>query len=120
MNEFIIKDSGERKEFASGMQRDTNIGKARPDLCYPLGIPYEEQMLIRFAKHMAAGAQKYSSRNWEKASGQEELDRFRESALRHCLQWFLGERDEDHASATWFNMMAYETTKYKIDHDNVK
>jgi len=118
MSNWEIKDSGMRKGFDSGMQRDTNEGKARPELCYPLGIPYQEQILTRFAIHMANGAKKYSSRNWEKACGQEELDRFKESAFRHFTQWLCGEQDEDHASAVFFNIMAYETTIFKLKTKN--
>lgn len=113
MNDFITKDSGERTEYTSGMVRDTDKGKARFDLIHPEGIPYDEQILTRFAKLMARGAEKYCARNWEKASGDEELKRFKASALRHCEQWYCGETDEDHAVAVFFNIMAYEATLYK-------
>lgn len=43
-------------------------------------------------------------RNWLKASGEAELQRFRESALRHFIQWFRGDTDEDHASSIFFNV----------------
>lgn len=59
---------------------------------------------------------KANNRNWEQANGQEELDRMKASALRHAEQWFHGETDEDHAAAIFFNVMAYETTKYKMEH----
>jgi hypothetical protein len=114
MSEFITKDSGERAEFETGMVRDTSEGKARFDLIHLIGIPYKEQILTKFAELMARGAQKYTARNWEKATTQEELDRFRESALRHIEQWANGETDEDHAVAVFFNIMAYEATIYKI------
>jgi hypothetical protein len=112
--EFETKDSGERAKFDSGMIRDTSKGKARFDLIHPQGVPYDEQILTRFAKLMERGAVKYSARNWEKAMGEEELERFKESALRHCEQWFCGETDEDHAVAVFFNIMAYEATIYKL------
>jgi phytoene dehydrogenase-like protein len=111
---FETKDSGARAEYASGMVRDTDKGKARFDLLLPEGVPYKEQMLTRFAELMARGAEKYTRRNWEKAAGKEEMDRFKGSALRHMMQWFNGETDEDHAAAVFFNIMAYEATKYKI------
>jgi hypothetical protein len=113
--EFKTKDSGKRSEYESGMVRDTNEGKARFDLIHPKGIPYKEQILTRFAELMARGAVKYTARNWEKATGEAELLRFKESALRHCEQWFCGETDEDHAVAVFFNIMAYEATKYKLN-----
>jgi len=93
-----IKDSGKRKEFASGMVRDVTEGK----IDYTLA--FDGPMFERYAKHLTKGAVKYSKRNWMKAKGQEELDRFRESALRHFLQWCRGETDEDHAAAVFFNI----------------
>lgn len=120
MAEFETKDSGQRSEYSTGMVRDTSEGKARFDLIHPLGVPYKEQILTRFAELMSRGAMKYTARNWEKAHTQEELDRFKESASRHFEQWINGEIDEDHAVAVFFNIMAYEATKYKIDHDNTQ
>lgn len=109
----ITKDSGERATFVTGMQRDTSSGKARFDLIVPEEIPYSEQLLTRFAELMTRGAVKYDARNWEKASTAEEMGRFKESAFRHFMQWYCGEEDEDHAVAIWFNIMGFETTKYK-------
>ncbi len=114
---FETKDSGKRVEFESGMVRDTEEGKARFDLLFPLGVPYEAQMLTRFAELMSRGAEKYNARNWEKARGEAELSRYRSSALRHLVQWANGKDDEDHAAAVMFNVMAGETVKYKMAHD---
>lgn len=111
---FITKDSGARQEFDSGMQRDTQEGKARWDLLFPLNVPYEEQFLTRIADLLARGAKKYDPRNWEKASNEEELERFQASALRHMMQWMAGDREEDHASAVVFNLLGYETTRWKL------
>ena len=111
---FETTDSGERLKYQSGMVRDISKDKPRFDLLIPEGIPYKEQMLTRFADLMQRGAQKYTARNWEKAEGPEELARFKESALRHLIQWFCGETDEDHAAAVWFNITAYEATVYKL------
>lgn len=114
MGNFETKDSGKRSEYASGMVRDTEEGKARFDLVFPEGVPYAEQMVTRFADLMARGAEKYSERNWEKARGREELARYRSSALRHLIQWMTGETDEDHAAAVMFNILAGETVKYRM------
>ena len=111
---FETKDSGKRAEYDSGMVRDTEEGKARFDLLFPLGVPYANQMLTRFAELMARGALKYDARNWELAKGEEELARYRSSALRHLIQWANGETDEDHAAAVMFNVMAGETVRYKM------
>jgi hypothetical protein len=112
---WITKDSGRREEYASGMIRDVNGDKPRFDLIFPEGIPYEYQFLTRLAGLLTRGALKYGERNWEKASGEEEMARFKASALRHLLQWMCGEDDEDHAAATVFNLLAYETTKVRRD-----
>lgn len=112
---FVTKDSGERAEYDSGMVRDTESGKPRYDLMLPLGVPYEHQFLTRIAELLARGAEKYNDRNWEKAAGTEELERFKSSGYRHFMQWMCGEVDEDHAAAVVFNLLAYETTKYKLE-----
>ena len=111
---FKTKDSGTRLNYESGMQRDADDSKARFDLIFPLGIPYKDQIITRFAELMNRGQQKYSARNWEKAEGKKEMDRFKESALRHMIQWYCGEDDEDHAVAVFFNIMGYETTSHKL------
>lgn len=98
---FTVKDSGARQEYDSGMVRDTQAGK--PD--YTL-LPLE--FLERWAWHMTKGAVKYGRENWRLANSQEEYLRFRSSALRHCIQWIMGHRDEDHASAAAFNIAAAE------------
>lgn len=107
------KDSGERAQFSTGMHRDITKGKARYDLIIPLGC--KEPMLKRWAELMERGAQKYNERNWEKAKTEEELHRFRESAFRHFLQWFLNEEDEDHAAAILFNVQGAEWVKERLN-----
>jgi hypothetical protein len=102
MNDFIVKDSGKRLEFDSGMVRDTTDDKI--DYALVLDGP----MFKRWAVHLTRGAKKYAKRNWMKARGQEELDRFKESALRHFIQWYEGDTDEDHAAAVFFNINGAE------------
>lgn len=111
---YVTKDSGERAVFPSGMVRDTNASKPRFDLLLPEGIPYEQQLLTRFAALMARGAEKYAERNWEQANSLKEINRMRESAFRHLMQWLAGETDEDHAAAVMFNLMAAEATAWKL------
>lgn len=110
---FETKDSGARAEFASGMVRDTDDGKARFDLLVDEELPYEDQFLTRCAQLMARGAGKYGARNWEKANSREEWERMRSSAFRHFMQWMAGMVDEDHAAAVVFNLLAAETTAAK-------
>lgn len=88
--------------FESGMVRDTVEGKV--DFSLILDGP----MLDRWAAHLTKGAIKYEARNWMKAAGTAEHERFRVSALRHFLQWMRRERDEDHAAAVYFNINGAE------------
>lgn len=107
-NQFTVKDSGKRMQFDSGMVRDTTEGKT--DYTLVLDGP----MFKRWAEHLTKGAIKYNKRNWMKAKGQAELDRFKESALRHFLQWYWDDIDEDHAAAVFFNINSAEYTKNQI------
>lgn len=114
---YEIKDSGKRAEFAGGMMRDTEDGKA--DLTnlirfFPLGE--------RYALHMTKGRKKYPDPepgipNWTLASGREELGRFKRSATRHFFQWLNGETDEDHAAAVVFNINAHIYLEEKLNAD---
>lgn len=107
MSQFITKDSGERVEFETGMKRDVSENKARYDLVY---FP----LLKRWAELMGRGQAKYGARNWQKAATQPELDRFKESAFRHFMQWYVGENpEEDHGAAVLFNISGAEYVKTK-------
>lgn len=109
MSPFEIKDSGKREEFSSGMVRDTADNKDNAALVK------DGPMYKRWVRHLTNGAKKYAKRNWMKASGEAELERFRESAQRHFDQWFAGERDEDHAAAVFFNINGAEYVKDRFD-----
>jgi hypothetical protein len=115
---YETKDSGERVGFSTGMVRDTETGKSRLDLCYVKGMPYKDQLLVRYGELRARGAEKYCETyldvNCEKAETEEELGRFMSSAARHFTQWMCGEEDEDHASATLFNIHMAEMVKWKL------
>ena len=112
---FETKDSGTRYEEVSGFKRDTNENKPRFDLIIPNGIPYSETMLYRLAMLMTRGAKKYNERNWEKAESETALARAKESALRHLMQALSGMTDEDHWSATIFNINMAMTIEYKLN-----
>lgn len=101
-NGFVVKDSGERLEYESGMVRDTQDGK--PDY----SLVFDGPMVDRLAVHLTKGAEKYGKRNWQLANSEEELSRFKASAVRHFRQWLRGDLDEDHFAATIFNMNACE------------
>lgn len=106
---FVVKDSGKREQFVGGMVRDTAEGKVN------WALVADGPMLRRWAEHLTRGANKYAKRNWMLAAGQEELDRARESAYRHFMQWFNGERDEDHGSAVFFNINQAEFVRNKME-----
>lgn len=109
-----VKDSGERSEYESGMLREPDYDKPRFDLMVAEGVPYDEQIITRFALLLGKGAAKYADRNWEQANSKEEVDRMKASAFRHFMQWYCGEDDEDHAAAVLFNIMAAEMTEFKM------
>jgi hypothetical protein len=111
---FITKDSGQREEFATGMVRDITDGKVRFDLVMVEDLPYEDQLLTRWAELLGRGAVKYGDRNWEKAATGDELARFKGSAFRHLMQWLCGDADEDHAAAVLFNLAGAELVKHRL------
>lgn len=102
LSDFTIKDSGARESFDSGMVRDTEDGKV--DYSLVLDGP----MFKRWAAHLTKGAQKYAPRNWMKATGEAEYERFKRSFLRHAVAYLEGARDEDHAAAMIFNINGME------------
>lgn len=106
--EFITKDSGKRLEFKGGMKRD--VADDKPD--YTL---VWNPFLKRLVELLGRGLKKYGRDNWKLASGQEELDRFKQSALRHMYQYLDGDTSEDHQSAVVFNIMGsmYVESKMK-------
>lgn len=88
----MIKDSGERTEFANGFVRDMHEGKGRFDL-----LPWVA--IWELAKHCEEGAKKYGERNIDKGAPQHSLI---DSAFRHLARYTLGETDENHLrSALW-------------------
>ena len=105
--DFVTKDSGDRQEFSTGMVRDTQNDKSRYDLV-------DWPMIKRWADLMQRGAIKYGEHNWKKANTATELSRFQASALRHMVQWFNGDTDEDHAAACYFNIAGAEMVKEKL------
>lgn len=115
MTAFQTKASDTQDTFASGMTRDSNEGKARFDLLLPEALPYDEQMLTRFAMLMARGAVNHGDRNWEQANGTEDLGRFKESLHRHVMQYLCGDRSEDHAASILYNVMGAEYVRYQLD-----
>ena len=96
----MIKDSGERTEFASGAVRDMSTGKGRMDLLPWLAI-------MEVSKHCEAGAIKYGEHNVDKGIP---LHSFYDSALRHIAKHVSGQTDERHdLAAAWNVLWAIQT-----------
>lgn len=106
---FTLKDSGARVAYDSGMVRDVQDGKIKWHLVA------SGPMLQRWAVHLTAGAEKYDDDNWLKAEGEAEYQRFRASAFRHFMQWYRGDRDEDHASGVYFNVNGAEYVRDRME-----
>lgn len=91
-----LHDSGSRRTFNTGAQRDRDEGKIRPDLISPFS-------LRRVGRIMMLGAKKYSPRNWEKGMPMSE---FFASAERHRLAYLAKEMSEDHLAQWAWNVLA--------------
>lgn len=111
---FTVKDSGKRKSFDSGMVRDVQEGKIQ----YTRLL--DGPMLKRWAEHITKGAVKYpdvsiGKANWTLADGKAELQRFKESAFRHFIEYMSDEdTGEDKAAGVFFNINGAEFVKEKI------
>ena len=120
MSEYKTKDSGKRKEYDSGMKRDIQDGKPSLYFWIPKDMPYEKQPLTRIGYLATRGAKKYGAKNCYLANSNEEMERFKSSAMRHFLQWIMEEKDEDHFSACYFNMQMVEYLKWKLNKKRIK
>lgn len=97
---YKIKDSGNRKKFKTGANRDMSKNKGRFDLLPP-------QTIRALAIHYEKGCNKYGDRNWEKGIP---ISSFLSSAIRHAFQVLDGLDDENHLIAAIWNLTcAYET-----------
>jgi Domain of unknown function (DUF5664) len=100
-----------KRQFDTGAQRDTDVGKPRMSL-----IPTQE--LIRVMDHYRKGGEKYGFDNWKYGMT---TSVFYDSAQRHLLKWWMGEEDEDHLSAVVWNIMgAMWTQQNKPELDDRK
>lgn len=100
-----IKDSGERRKFDTGAQRDRGAMKGRADL-------RAIHALQRYDLHNEKGAAKYAARNWELGMP---LSEFYNSANRHAEKLLAGYTDEDHAAAWLWNVMHFVETQHRIN-----
>jgi hypothetical protein len=59
-NEKPVLELPDHEKFAGGGIREPQGDRPRFELLWPKGVPFEEQILTRFARHMARGAIKYT------------------------------------------------------------
>lgn len=91
----ILKDSGERREFQTGAQRDMPYGKG--DM-----VSLPNAAILRLSKHYEVGATKYGRWNYTKGIP---TSSFLDSSLRHIFKYLDGWDDEDHLAAAAFNIL---------------
>lgn len=91
----MIKDSGERTEFASGAVRDMHEGKGRMDL-----LPWAAIMEV--SKHCEAGAKKYGEHNVDRGIPTSSMC---DSGMRHLAKYLDGWTDEKHLVAAAWNLL---------------
>ena len=104
VTQTALKDSGERRTFDTGAQRDRGGLKGRPDL-------RAVHALHRYDLHNEKGAAKYAARNWEKGMP---LSEYYNSAARHAEKVLAGYTDEDHEAAWLWNVMHFIETRHRI------
>ena len=95
-------------QYESGVRRTPKAGKTN------WSLTLDGPLLSRLARHLTKGEETHGKRNWMKANSEEDLERFRESAVRHFFQWYYGETNEDHFAATVFNMNGAELCKDRL------
>jgi len=103
--EYVVKDSGERKEFETGAVRDTSTGKGRYDLLPLLALK-------SLAELYEKGAIKYEDNNWLKGIP---VSRMMDSAKRHIDQFMLGLEDEDHLIQAVWNLIGAKEYLLRIE-----
>lgn len=70
----------------------------KPDFTY-MGLMYHAN--ARKMQRLQDGAKKYARANWRNC---EDPQTYKESAVRHLLQYINGQTDEDHLSAAGVNI----------------
>jgi len=89
------------------MVRDSEDKPLYTEAYYPL--------MKRYGELMQRGAVKYGRGNWKLACGELELQRFKDSLLRHTYQYLAGDRDEDHLAAILFNTFGCAMVEDKLN-----
>ena len=93
-----LKDSGARETSITGGQKEPSNGRGNFAL-----LPFE--VIWDDAVHYEKGAAKYAARNFEKGI---EFSKCFSSALRHMIQFWLGDRSEPHLIAARWHLAAMQ------------
>lgn len=113
-HDFVVKAGGPQTVGAGGMVRSSAGGKT------DFSLPLDGVMFERWAEHLTRATRpptSYPKRNWMLAlrgtDGERAavMERAKESAVRHFIQWWRGDRDEDHGAALYFNVNLFETMR---------
>jgi hypothetical protein len=91
-----LKDSGVRELSRTGAMKEPTLGRGRMDL-----LPWE--VIYDDARHYENGSKKYSPRNFELGL---EFSKCFSSAIRHMMQFWLGDTSEPHLIAARWHMAA--------------
>lgn len=117
---FEVKGGGPQTIGAGGMVRSAVGDKT------DFSLALDGAMFRRWADHLTRATRppaSYPKRNWLKATTGDltarraTMERAKESAVRHFMQWYRGDSDEDHAAAVFFNINVHETVKEVVDED---
>lgn len=103
--DFVVGDTGHRKVFETGAQRDAGPGKG-----YFHCLPYVAMEAL--ARLYEAGAIKYGRDNWKRGIP---LSCFLDSMLRHALKLAECRLDEDHTAAVMWNAAGFAWTAAEIE-----
>ena len=104
MNDKIKIESGGKRKFTTGAEKQAASGKGTPVL-----VPGDA--ILEVAKHFEGGIPIYGARNWEKGIP---LSEILNSLERHLHQEKMGLTDEPHARALVWNALVYLATKLRI------
>jgi hypothetical protein len=99
--DHVTLDSGKRAEYDSGMVRDTEEGKERFDLLYPLNVPYEAQLVTRAFTWVDQNGP-----TWTVDDIEEHLGRLYEDIHEHIVRWVLEDQSGDHAAHAFGSILA--------------
>lgn len=104
-DEFILKDSGERRKFDTGAVRD-----AEKDTRYDLMSTISNRKL---AHQFFLGAKKYGDSNWRLGIP---ASKYIDSCKRHLDTWIDGTcTEEDHLTAALWNLYCLLDTMSRVE-----